>query len=262
MEKRHGRQKKIMVGVVGLLLVCGIVFYHAQDDRSSFFIWTDAYLAAQKDEEETIALTFCYQGEPPFLREDILEIAWKDIEEAVPITDFRLEPFALQESGYGAYALFVTYLPQQTGVFATDALELRTKQRERLTYPVGEVVFDTDLFDAPVLDVWGSPAATANSQAFSYAYTGLDAPVSLLEMQIGRDAVISDPNGLPLEGEPEFGEERQSPLKIIRPKLVCGAEGEQVVQYGQLCYCGGVGAETSPVARSKAHWEAVGALQT
>lgn len=247
-----------LIGLIFLGLIA--IFFNFND--KAFFIWTDAYLASAENEKEDLVLTFCYQGNPPFIPKDIKSIEFGQIKNDIEITDFQISDFNPNELGYHAYAVKIKYLPLKKGCFETETIKFVTHKDNELEYEVGNLVFDIDRLDRQFLQIMESPVATSNSGAFTYAYSYLEdydlEEISFTAIQIGKNTVKHNEQGLPLEGRVDIKENIESPLKIIKPKIIGEYNGKQILNYGIACYCGGVNAEASILQSSRRHWRIKG----
>lgn len=227
------RRKSIFVIIIMIVSVFSSGCSKGQTDKG-FFAWMDAYIAAEKDAGNTIAVTMFFENKP-FDEKDVSNISFIDINKDVMIEHYTIEDSGKKDKKYSSYSFTLDYRANEAGVYKTSGILINLASNETLEYTIGDWVFDIGEQNSEVLDTWSSPAATSNKDEFPYDYTVTTPGYVIKEIYYGLDSS--------LDGEPEDKgairlEPYSSPFVYIKSKVVLEKDGRSITNYGKGCYCG------------------------
>lgn len=231
-----------------LIFLSFLIFFTAScsnkeaDPEKVYFAWMDTYYAMGIETEAVIALTcFCTAATQPLNINDIAGIEFDGIQNNIEISNYEVKYCKADSTQkYSHYNVIVNFSANSQGVYESNRIIFNMNDGKTLVYRIGDWVFDVGAKETETedIDLWSSPVASSNGDAFAYAYDIYTPKMKIIEIQIGKDQVISNAKGLETEGEILL--QSTSPVKYIKTKIIVEKDGKKQTFYGKGCYCGGV----------------------
>lgn len=224
-----------MLTVFLILLIGGC--QKNQNSDYGFFAWMDAYIAAEVDTENILAITLFFDKEP-FEESDIVSISFLDIDKEIVINSFKVDNLGDLNRDYSTYGITLNYSAEEMGVFETSGVKVMLHTDGIIEYPIGKWIFDIGESSEEVVNAWESPAASSNSENFSYSYTVKDSDTLITKVYYGNDRYINNDKGSINSGMIDLSADFSSPIVYIRSKIEVLVDNEYQINYGKGCYCG------------------------
>lgn len=236
--------KKILTILIYVLLLFSFMSCNKKETESisSYFAWMNSYIATPKDEEDSVVLMlFVEVDKMPFDIDDASSLTFDGIEDAIQITDVGVDRSETDLfSKRSSYSVYLDYKAVKKGIFKTESLTIQNRNGEKESYPIGSWAFDVDEKESKTrfVDTSRSPARSDNNTQFSYRYKIEDPAVKITKIWFGPESYISDLNGLEKDGFFDIWEDNCAPITYIKTKFQVNASGNDVMMYGEGCYCG------------------------
>lgn len=226
-------EKKLYICILSFILIaCSC---SKTNKNLGFFAWMDAYIAIEKDETNSIAITLFFEDKP-FSKDDISSIALLDIENDVEVTKFNIE-YSDEEKQYSSYIITLEYLAKSIGVYNTTGVEIELLTGENITYPIGLWTFDVDESSFGAVDSWRSPAVSSNGNEFPYDYSMELSNYKIQKIYFGEN-LYEDGKNVKNKGIITLEEYYSAPIVYIKSKIIVSESDVNIIDYGKGCYCG------------------------
>ena len=212
------------------------------NSENIYFTWMNTYYAMGVGSEAVIALTcFCVASTQPINSDDITGLEFDGIQNNVLISSYEVKYSQADSSQkYSHYNVIVNFSANNQGVYETNKLIFDMKDGRSLSYLIGMCVFDVGEKETETddIDLWSSPVASSKGDEFPYTYDTNSPDDKIIEMQVGKNQIITSANGLAAEGKILL--HSTAPVNYIKTKIIVEVDGKNQTFYGKGCYCGGV----------------------
>lgn len=239
-----------------LLLPLGSCSKNNESLPNDFFIWMNGYIAAPVNSIHTFSLTYYYDiNSKHLIKDNISRISWFGIEDKIYITDFYIDEMDLENYwGYDAYSVALKLSFPAEGIYHCNSLRIELTDGSDFIYPLGDLNFDIDLPEPvnPVIDTWGSPVASSNSQEFVYDYKLLNDDSKIYMIKYDFNNQIVNENGINPYNTVDINM-NGSPVFYCKSKIVVEKNGNRLLSYGQGSYCGALDLSGDDVVQSRSH---------
>lgn len=243
----------VLCFIASLFSACGTKKAVLQKDT---MLWMDAYVALAEKESTTIDLHYFYIPEnAAFASEDIASIAFKGVEKELIVDEFSLtEKEGHPDDIYHGYSMAITYHFEAQGLFEVDTIIINLAKGGKITYPVGNWVFDVGRKpDSILLDAEGTPGASSNNRELACSYK-IESGYTLDQLQTGQYEKY------------DIGEEGiyqhnlsinalDAPVYFVKPKATVSKGEELSTQYTLGCYCGILDVTQDDIEMSRIHFQ-------
>lgn len=244
-----------------LLSVCSCTTSKDFPSTGDFFFWMDGYLAAPRNSEWNLALTYYTPpGKTSLFADNISELSFVGIDkESVHISNFEIQDSSSGEIfGYDSQIFYLTLSFSEAGIYKTNKMHVENLDGTEVDYKLGSWVFDVDQ-DSPsqsVINQEGSPYASSNSNFFPIQCRTLGSDPVIASIQVGLDETDSfAADSEELHKIPLYSD---APVVYIRPKIEVFSHNLQFIEYGNGCYCGALEIDDSDLQSTLAYIEADG----
>lgn len=187
----------------------------------------------------------------PFELDDVASITFVDINNDIPISNFRIEDTKQSVKQYSSYAITLTYTANTMSVYETSGIVITLKSNEAIKYPIGKWIFDVNEDSADIVDAWSSPVATANGKEFPYEYSVIQSTGKITKIYYGDQLSINDDLGLDNKGIIPINNNYSSPIVYIKSKIIVSTNRESKIDFGEGSYCGAIGSSEDVITASK-----------
>lgn len=242
-------KKSIKIVIICIAMILSISCTK-QKTSNEFFAWMDAFIAIEKDIENSIAVTLFFD-EAPFAKEDVTNIIFIDIYDEININSFTIEDMEQTDSEYSSYSITLYYSSDTIGVSETSGIIISLNTNETIEYPIGKWIFDVSEQNEEIVNSWSSPVASSNVNEFPYDYTLIEEGDYIKRIYYDKDLFVTEDLISAKKGIIDISNRFNSPIVYIKSKIIVSRNNKEIIDFGKGCYCGAIGFSDEMLELSK-----------
>lgn len=241
-------KKKLSVILFGIFLIFLVAIIKKQEQIEDSFLWCDSYIAAAEESEYNVSLTYFYKNKPI----DFETVSSIDFLNATNVSVKSFKFYHMDKiKKYKSIGLELKLHFGKKAISTCDTIKISFANGKSKLYKIGKWTFDIGDKESSeqILDIWNSPVASSDSSEFPYLYIpSIHFSKIKIQYALNKIEYVDTKNKNEINGKINF--DSPPPMIIIRPRILCETNEENIIYYGNSCYCGALSISERDIDKS------------